>query len=65
MAAVAVSTAFSVRDAGGVAAARKLQHERRTVFILGQRVPEELEWDAKCRRAIANRRAAIRAHGAS
>lgn len=51
-----MSKEFSVRDAGWATAARKLQHVRRTVFILEQQVPEDLELDeadAACLHAIA------------
>jgi predicted GNAT family N-acyltransferase len=51
-----VSAEFRVRDADWAADASKLRQVRRTVFILEQQVPEDLEWDeadAACLHAIA------------
>ena len=56
MAKIAVSTEFGVRDADWATDGLKLQHVRRTVFIVEQQVPEDLEWDAAdaaCLHAIA------------
>jgi predicted GNAT family N-acyltransferase len=56
MESIAISEAFSVRDADWATDGLKLRHVRRTVFIVEQNVPEELEWDdadAVCLHAIA------------
>ena len=47
---------FSVRDASWAADAPKLQQVRRDVFIVEQRIPEDMEWDADdalCLHALA------------
>lgn len=47
---------FSVRDASWAADAARLQQVRRAVFIVEQRIPEDMEWDAEdalCLHALA------------
>jgi len=51
-----VSAGFSVRDASWQADGSKLREVRRAVFIVEQRIPEEMEWDdadALCLHALA------------